>query len=117
MYDIRDRKRSATLRTNLRLTKLRSKKAATPSSTASSATVKSFDNITGAHLAQAGVRGADYATVSKLTALRERILRAARYNSRRRQGQSAPRLSGCTVGRTMLQRVSKSSEAKKQKAL
>lgn len=117
VYDIRDKKRSASVRANLRLLKLRSKRLAAPSTAKSLTAAAGLTTFVSGGATDSACHGSDYAANAKLVVLRERILRATRYNVRRGAGQDAPLVSGCTVGRTVLQRAQESSVDKKQKAL
>lgn len=117
VYDIRDKKRGAAVRSNLRFARLRSKKATAPSAAKSLLIAGSLVATVGTGSLHSNGRGTNHAAAAKLALLRERILRAARYNSRRCLGQRTPLVAGCTVGRSILHRAPESSASKKQKAL
>ena len=117
VYDIRDKKRNAAVRATSRAAKLRARKVITPDSTKTTTLVKRLDNSTRVDTAQKANYGTAYAVTTKLALFRESILRAGKYNSRRRLGQYAPLVSGCTVGRTVLRLTAGDVKEKKQSAL
>lgn len=117
IYDIRDKKRSASVRANLRVAKLRSRKAARPVATKISASASRADNLASTLSATGDDSEMTPAAVAKLSLLRVRALRAVRYSARRSAGRVSPVLSGVAVGRTALRPIKESSQTKKQKAL
>lgn len=116
IYDIRDKKRSVSVRANLRAAKVRSRKAAT-AATKSPAPAHRADNLTSTLSTLGSAPEMKPAVVAKLSLLRARALRAARYSARRSAGRASPVLSGAAVGRTALRPLKEPAQTKKHKAL
>ncbi len=117
MYDIRDKKRNAAMRTSLRRAKLRSKKVSMPSATKATTAANKIHGTIPATTAIASSAGTVCSITTKLTLLQERVLRAVRYNLRRSSGQTSTITLGSSIGRTTLRCNVASSRIKKQKAL
>jgi len=117
IYDIRDKKRNASVRANLRASKVRSRKASMPTVTKTEATVNRVDNLISTISAPGSNPELTPAAVAKLSLLRVRMLRAVRYNTRRSAGRISPVLSGAAAGRTALRSNKEPLQAKKHKAL
>jgi hypothetical protein len=116
IYDIRDKKRSASVRANLRVAKVRRRKAATLAATQIPTPANRADLVS-----TLSAPGSDPeigpAVAAKLSLLRLRALRAVRYSTRRSAGRASPILLGAAVGRTTLRPLKEPPQTKKQKAL
>ena len=97
--------------------KLRAKKATTPDNTKVLLVANKLDQLVNTAFAPASVAGTYPTATTKLALLRERVLRAVRYNSRRSAGQTPASALGATTGRTVLRRAKAPSRVKKQQAL
>ena len=117
VYDIRDKKRTASVRANLRAAKVRRRKASMPETTKTASAGDRINGILSAISAPVNNFKTKHALVAKLSLLRERALRAIRYTARRRGGRASHILPGATVGRTILRIPTAPSRVKKQKAL
>lgn len=114
VYDIREKKRNRSIRTNLIKAKLLRKKVATSSAPSSLAAA---NTLVGNFVTSKPSDGANLAARAKLAVYRERILRPVRYIHHRNLRQVPLMLSGLTVGRTALQSNKLLARDKKQKAL
>jgi len=101
----------------LRAAKLLGKKILTPLAKDTTPAIAKFDNILAATATVNLPAGVKSSASTKLFLIRERVLRAIRYNSRRQAGRGSHRAAGVSVGRTLLRTPAESSKNNKQQVL